>query len=771
MIFYSKIKDLDSYKKVINRYITFLIVLELCISFIAMWVSYYEFEKKSKSVGQELLINANSIVQLNISERLGIIVNNQDFVSYLYQGEYSRKLNIVNMMVLFKNFIDNHLIFGIKVKNKTNNSIFTLGNTNSTFYVSLDLCYLNGQINNQFGNCYDEIIIFMSKPAYLAHLSKINSNIQICEKKKYKCDSFDPFTFRKFGSFGVRNATIEPISIKYALPSTYQFFIPAIIIFIISTLGILIINRSVKFLTNKYLAKPIQEIETNLKNNISLKKGYIKEINYLAKEIEEYQEHKFEIELGKNLAQVAHDIRSPLSALTMVTGALIEIPEDKRILIRNATQRINDIANELLQTGKPAQPVDSIAAPSSVNMKSIEFIPALVDILVSEKRMQFREHSALDIQVDLKNSFGSFSETNSKELKRAISNLINNAIEAFDSFNGTVTVGVKKYDRFGGQKVEIFVADNGKGIPAHLISQLCQMGVSHGKSPSEHSGNGLGLYHAKQTAEFCGGTLEIISTEGKGSTVKFILPLAEAPRWFAQKIDLTGKKYLISLDDDTSIHQIWSGRLQALADDPKFNNIEHIKFQSGELFVKYVYANRNKLQETLFLIDFELLNQPKTGLDIIEELGIEKYGILVTSRYEEKNIQDRASRINLCLLPKALAGFVPFEIQKPKLKVDVVVLDNDDLVIMMWKMIAKKNSKSILCFSSHDELFAKLSEIDPSSPFYVDENLGNEVKGEVVTKELFALGFKNLYLATGYPAEWFKHITWVKGVVGKEPVF
>lgn len=487
-------------------------------------------------------------------------------------------------------------------------------------------------------------------------------------------------------------------------------------------------------------------------------------------ELEKIHSEKTKI-LNSITSQVAHDIRSPLVALTTVTGSLAEIPEDKRILIRNATQRINDIANELLKTGKSTVSLDSDAVLSTLNMKSIEFIPALVDTLCSEKRMQFREHDALDIQTDFKNSFGSFSEVNSRELKRAISNLINNSIEAFDNFNGTVTVGVQKRDAFAESKVEIFITDNGRGIPAHLISQLGQKGISHGKSLSLYSGSGLGLYHAKQTAESCGGTLEIRSIEGKGSTIKFILPLAEAPKWFAQKIELTGKKYLVSLDDDMSIHQIWSERLQTLARArPQFNDIQHIKFQSGELFEKYVYANMNNLQDILFLVDFELLNQPKTGLDLIEKLGLAKHGILVTSRYEEKNIQDRASRINLCLLPKALAGFVPFEIQTPRLKLDAVVLDNDDLVIMTWNIAAQENSKSILCFSHRDELFAKLSEIDHNSPFYVDENLGNEIKGEIVTKELFELGFKNLYLATGYPADQFKHITWVKAVVDKEPI-
>jgi hypothetical protein len=89
---------------------------------------------------------------------------------------------------------------------------------------------------------------------------------------------------------------------------------------------------------------------------------------------------------------------------------------------------------------------------------------------------------------------------------------------------------------------------------------------------------------------------------------------------------------------------------------------------------------------------------------------------------------------------------------------------------MTWKMSAKNKGKSILCFQTKEELFAQLNEIDSNCPFYIDENLSNGIKGEQVTKELFNLGFKNLYLATGYPADQFVHITWIKGVVGKDPL-
>lgn len=226
---------------------------------------------------------------------------------------------------------------------------------------------------------------------------------------------------------------------------------------------------------------------------------------------------------------------------------------------------------------------------------------------------------------------------------------------------GKVIVGVRKVDVENASLVELFVKDNGKGIPRHVIEKLGMMGVSYGKTQTE-SGSGLGVYHAKKTAEFFEGSLQVESTEGKGTVVKIILPLAEAPRWFAGKINLTDKKYLVSLDDDISIHQIWSGRLQSLG----FADGVHIKFQSGEAFSNYVNANINNLKQTLFLVDFELLNQPKTGLDLIEDLGIERYSILVTSRYEENSIQSRASSLRLSLLPKSLAGFVPFEMHAPK---------------------------------------------------------------------------------------------------------
>ncbi|MBC8550237.1 MAG: hypothetical protein H8D23_11390 [Candidatus Brocadiales bacterium] len=62
-----------------------------------------------------------------------------------------------------------------------------------------------------------------------------------------------------------------------------------------------------------------------------------------------------------------------------------------------------------------------------------------------------------------------------------------------------------------------------------------------------------------------------------------------------------------------------------------------------------------------------------------------------------------------------------------------------------------------------------LEHLSKDSTFYIDSNLENDVKGEIVAKKLFDLGYRNLYLATGYEPDDFNEFTFLKGVQGKEP--
>src|SRR5262249_4633779 len=63
--------------------------------------------------------------------------------------------------------------------------------------------------------------------------------------------------------------------------------------------------------------------------------------------------------LAEVAKQVSHDIRSPLAALNMFLPAAEEIAEEQRLVVRNAIQRIQDIANDLLHKSQSAVSSDN----------------------------------------------------------------------------------------------------------------------------------------------------------------------------------------------------------------------------------------------------------------------------------------------------------------------------------------------------------------------------------------------------------------------------
>lgn len=467
--------------------------------------------------------------------------------------------------------------------------------------------------------------------------------------------------------------------------------------------------------------------------------------------------------------QVAHDIRSPLAALNVAMSTISGLEEYNRVLMRNAISRINDIANQLLGKSN-ATYVGKMNSTGALGAKSEDchvLMPALlaplVDSIVSEKRVLFRSMQMVDIEADLKEAYGLFANVNEVELKRVISNLINNSVEAFVEGRGQVVVSIRAL----AERLAIIISDNGKGIPKSLLARLGEMGFSYGKE-STKSGAGLGLFHAKETIKSFGGNFKISSEEGVGTTIEITLPKVKPPDWFVEKLVISVGSMIISVDDDLSIHGIWRGRYDSLGICAPV--AQYLSFTSGADFKAWYIVNHTKYTNLVLLVDYELLNQPQTGLDLIEEMNIYENAVLVTSRYEEREIRERCARVGVRLIPKAMAGTVPFELQKQTVKYDAVLIDDDkDITHLCWSLYAKENGKSFKGFSAIEEFFDEACGIHPDTPIYIDSDLGRGVKGESFVPAIAERGFKTIYIATGYEASAIPLSNATKGVVGKEP--
>lgn len=97
-----------------------------------------------------------------------------------------------------------------------------------------------------------------------------------------------------------------------------------------------------------------------------------------------------------------------------------------------------------------------------------------------------------------------------------------------------------------------------------------------------------------------------------------------------------------------------------------------------------------------------------------------------------------------------------------------VLLDDDMLVHMNWKMAAKAAGVELKAYKTLKDFGAGIADLAKDTPFYIDSDLGNEIKGEEIAKDLHANGFTDLTMATGHGSEKFAHLPWLK-VAGKEP--
>ncbi len=235
------------------------------------------------------------------------------------------------------------------------------------------------------------------------------------------------------------------------------------------------------------------------------------------------KEHTLQKEkcLAELATQVVHDIKSPLLALNVVVRDFSGLSEHNRILIGIVIQRINEISNVLLKSYR--QGISSSNEGSVLienhGKSSSTLLSALIEEITSEKKVQYQRKDQISIEFyQTNNSFKIFTKINAIELGRALSNLIDNSIEAMEG-RGNVRIILKRES----EMAVIDITDNGKGIPQEVVSQLGGRGKTYGKQ----GGGGLGLFHAKSIVESWNGVLEVKSSLGVGTVVSIRLPLCD----------------------------------------------------------------------------------------------------------------------------------------------------------------------------------------------------------------------------------------------------
>ena len=219
------------------------------------------------------------------------------------------------------------------------------------------------------------------------------------------------------------------------------------------------------------------------------------------------------------LAVVSHELRTPLNAILGYTELfLLGIPRPLPEDLRGHATRIETSARHLLRI------IEQILAFSRLEAGREEVHPEPVEVveLVRETAALMQplaEQKQLRFELDLPGA-PLPAETDAGKLRQILLNLLSNAVKFTD--RGVVGVALRAAEG----EMELAVRDTGAGIaPAHLERMFEPFWQADGSRTRQAGGTGLGLSVTQRLAELLGGSVEVESVLGEGTTLRVRLPL------------------------------------------------------------------------------------------------------------------------------------------------------------------------------------------------------------------------------------------------------
>ena len=251
---------------------------------------------------------------------------------------------------------------------------------------------------------------------------------------------------------------------------------------------------------------------------------------------------------------IAHDFNNILvsvigniSLLERITGTDQKVAE-LLAEAKNASLRAKDLTAKLLTFAKGGDPV-----------KKVEVLPHSLKESVSFMLSGSNVKCTYDIEEKLW-----AVHMDKGQINQVVQNLIQNAVQAMpDGGNITLTCRNKELvdddlpGLSGGRYVQLAIADTGVGIEKKNIEKIFDPYFST-KQKGSTKGSGLGLSIVRSIISKHGGTVQVESEPGKGSTFTLYLPATSAPDQAVdqQMILPSGKGKILLMDDEETIHKV-----------------------------------------------------------------------------------------------------------------------------------------------------------------------------------------------------------------------
>lgn len=255
------------------------------------------------------------------------------------------------------------------------------------------------------------------------------------------------------------------------------------------------------------------------------------------------------------LANMSHDIRTPMNAILGFAGIIEKNPEDSET-VKNAVSKIHASGDILMKIINDVLDLSKLESGKTELRETVICLPELIEKL-SHMLEYSMEQKKIDFQVtcEIANPYVICDET---KLQQIMVNVLSNAVKFTDA-GGTITVALRQ-EADAGTRAEyrISVKDNGIGMTeafqAHAFEAFERERTS---TESQIQGTGLGLAIVKKLVDCMGGTVAIHSQVDEGTEIEmqFCWKLAEGQAQSEEtpeisREQLQGKRVLFAEDNE-----------------------------------------------------------------------------------------------------------------------------------------------------------------------------------------------------------------------------
>jgi len=263
------------------------------------------------------------------------------------------------------------------------------------------------------------------------------------------------------------------------------------------------------------------------------------------------------------LANMSHELRTPLNAVIGITEMLMEDAEDRGDhSTREPLDRIARAGKHLLQLINEVLDLSKIEAGKlEINYESVALASLVGDVIGEAEPLAAKNGNRL--QVECPADIGTV-RSDPTRLRQIMLNLLSNACKFTEQGSVSLLVGRDQSDK--GDWISIHVIDTGIGMTSEQLGRLFQeFSQADSSTTRKYGGTGLGLAISDRLCRLMGGTIEVESKPGVGTTFHVRLPAGqngasevatiEAARVPALNLSAQTNRVLV-IDDDATVRDL-----------------------------------------------------------------------------------------------------------------------------------------------------------------------------------------------------------------------